>query len=105
MHALGHRAYGPIGGREAGCAGGLNLEGRLRANMRVLGRAWRQSHCRHQVTVSVRSTNVERVVCESCGHVSVHFVSDLDSEVDRTSFARPGDQYPDSPPGKHKAED
>ncbi|MGH8951676.1 MAG: hypothetical protein ACRDX9_09645 [Acidimicrobiia bacterium] len=43
------------------------------------------------------------MVCESCGHVSVHFVSDLDSDVDRISFARPSDHYPESPPGKHKA--
>lgn len=60
--------------------------------MRVWSRAWRQSRCRHSVTVSVGSTGVERVVCEACGHVSVHFLSDMDSEVDRARFARPGER-------------
>ena len=70
--------------------------------MRVLRRTWRQSRCRHLVTVSVRSAGVKRVVCESCGHVSVHFLSDLEGDVDRISFARPSDNYPDHPPGRHK---
>ncbi|HEX6145347.1 MAG TPA: hypothetical protein VF083_01125 [Acidimicrobiia bacterium] len=60
--------------------------------MRVLSRAWRQSRCQHSVTVSVCSTGVERVVCESCGHVSVHFLTDMDSEFDRARFARSGER-------------
>jgi hypothetical protein len=40
----------------------------------------------------VGSTGVERVVCEACGHVSVHFLTDMDSEFDRTRFARPGER-------------
>jgi len=63
--------------------------------MRVWSRAWRQSRCRHSVTVSVGSTGVERVVCESCGHVSVHFLTDMDSEFDRARFARPGERDPE----------
>ncbi len=70
--------------------------------MRVLSRKWRQRRCSHRVTVSVRSTGVERVVCEECGHVSVHFLSDLDGEVERTSFARPSDREGDQAPGRHK---
>ena len=60
--------------------------------MRVWSRAWRQSRCRHIVTVSVWSTGVKRVVCESCGHVSVHFLTDMHSEFDRARFARPGER-------------
>ncbi|HVR80252.1 MAG TPA: hypothetical protein VMS99_17915 [Acidimicrobiia bacterium] len=37
------------------------------------------------------------MVCESCGHVSVHFVSDLAGEVERDRFARPVERVE----GKH----
>jgi hypothetical protein len=91
---LSRLAYGPDGAIDHAVGVGLNLEGRLREVMRVWSRAWRQSRCRHTVTVSACSTGVERVVCESCGHVSVHFLSDSDtySEVDRSRFARPGER-------------
>jgi hypothetical protein len=29
--------------------------------------------CRHQETIVVRSSGMERIVCESCGHVSFSF--------------------------------
>ena len=63
--------------------------------MRVWSRAWRQSRCQHSVTVSVCSTGVERVVCESCGHVSVHFLTDMDSEFDRAwqGMRQPGSAF------------
>jgi len=57
--------------------------------MRVLRRHRRQAKCPHRATVSVQSAGIERVVCESCGHVSVHFLTGLAGEVDRTRFARP----------------
>jgi len=57
--------------------------------MRVRRRHRRQTNCQHRKTVSVQSSGVERVVCEHCGHVSVHFLSDLAGEVERTRFARP----------------
>lgn len=60
--------------------------------MRAMTRAWRQKHCRHAVTISTTSAGVARDVCESCGHVTVNAVADLDSEVDRASFARPAER-------------
>ncbi|MGH8915913.1 MAG: hypothetical protein ACRDZM_15540 [Acidimicrobiia bacterium] len=55
--------------------------------MEVLRRI-RQDRCAHRVTMTVKSAGIERVVCEACGHVSVHFLSDLSGEVDRDRFAR-----------------
>ena len=57
--------------------------------MDVLRRMRRQDRCAHSVSVTVQSTGIERVVCEACGHVSVHFLSGLTGEVDRDRFARP----------------
>lgn len=65
--------------------------------MRVQRRLRRQDKCAHRSTVSVQSSGVERVVCESCGHVSVHFVADLAGEVERDRFARPVERVE----GKH----
>jgi hypothetical protein len=56
--------------------------------MDVLRRLRRQERCAHAITVSVRTAGIERVVCEACGHVSVHFLTDLTGEVDRDRFAR-----------------
>jgi hypothetical protein len=56
--------------------------------MRARFRLRRQDNCPHRVTVAVRSGGIERRVCESCGHVGVHFLADLSGEVERTSFAR-----------------
>ena len=57
--------------------------------MRVRRLLRRQDRCAHRSTVSVRSSGVQRVVCESCGHVSVRFLSDLAGEPERDRFARP----------------
>lgn len=57
--------------------------------MDVLRRMRRQDKCAHSVSVTVQSTGIERVVCEACGHVSVHFLSGLTGELDRDRFARP----------------
>jgi hypothetical protein len=57
--------------------------------MDVLRRIRRQDRCAHRVTLTVQSAGIERVVCEACGHVSVHFLSGLSGEVDRDRFARP----------------
>lgn len=56
--------------------------------MRVQRRHRRQNKCPHRTTVSIVSSGVQRLVCESCGHVSVHFMADLGGEVERTRFAR-----------------
>jgi len=60
--------------------------------MRARRRNWRQNNCQHRVTVAVRSGGIERRVCETCGHVSVHFLADLSGEVERSRFARPIDR-------------
>ena len=57
--------------------------------MRARRRHRRQNNCSHRVTVAVRSGGIERQVCESCGHVGVHFLADLSGEVERSRFARP----------------
>jgi hypothetical protein len=31
------------------------------------------ARCRHEKTIVVRSSGMERIVCESCGHVSFSF--------------------------------
>jgi hypothetical protein len=69
--------------------------------MRVQRRLRRQGKCAHRSTVSVQSSGVERVVCETCGHVSVHFVADLAGEVERDRFARPVERVE----GKHLVPD
>lgn len=40
--------------------------------------------CGHLQTIVVTSVGVQRVVCESCGHLSFHFVSPLTD--DRKKF-------------------
>jgi hypothetical protein len=57
--------------------------------MDVLRRMRRQDRCAHAVALTVQSIGIERVVCEACGHVSVHFLGGLTGEVDRDRFARP----------------
>lgn len=57
--------------------------------MDVLRRKRRQDRCAHVVTLKVQVSGIEREVCESCGHVSVHAVSGLTGELDRDRFARP----------------
>jgi hypothetical protein len=68
--------------------------------MDVLRRLRRQERCDHAVTVSVQTAGFERVICEACGHVSVHFLSDLTGDVDRDRFARSIDRE-----GKHQREE
>ncbi|GEM_PF-3348803 len=75
--------------------------------MDVLRRIRRQDRCAHTVTVAVQSSGIERVVCEACGHVSVHFIASLSGAVDRDRFARaieregkhvrPEDEHEDEP--------
>ena len=37
-----------------------------------LNRLW-ATNCKHERTIVVRSTGMERIVCESCGHISFAF--------------------------------
>lgn len=75
--------------------------------MRVVIRTWRQSRCRHRVTVSVHTMGFERVVCEACGHVDVRAATqsvDDDTEVDRAVFARSVDLDGGPVSGRHTAD-
>lgn len=47
--------------------------------------------CTHATTIAVTATGIERIICESCGHVSVRFLDDLISEAERDAFAREAD--------------
>jgi hypothetical protein len=48
--------------------------------------------CAHADSITVNTVGVQRVICETCGHVSVNFIDDLGGEVSRTAFAREADQ-------------
>lgn len=48
--------------------------------------------CAHTDTLSTLSMGIERVVCETCGHLSVHFHNSLTGPIDRERFARPADE-------------
>lgn len=61
----------------------------------------RRARCEHRETVSVKTAGIERVVCEACGHVSVRFLSDMDGQVERESFARPSEREAEA--GRHRA--
>jgi hypothetical protein len=50
-----------------------------------------QAKCSHAETAAVRSTGIERIVCEACGHVSFSFQTESDAEIEREMFARPID--------------
>lgn len=47
--------------------------------------------CSHTESISVYSAGVQRVICESCGHLSIRLVKGLTIPVERSMFARPAD--------------
>ena len=55
---------------------------------------WRRNHrsnpenCSHSGAITVRSTGIERIVCETCGHVSIRFETAANDEFQRDVFAR-----------------
>ena len=44
--------------------------------------------CAHSRSILVRSTGVERSVCEKCGHISFNFLDESSGKADREQFAR-----------------
>ena len=52
----------------------------------------RPDQCRHESTLTVTATGVSRSICETCGHISVSFVSEVSGPVTRRHFARPADE-------------
>jgi len=57
----------------------------------------RPGGCLHESALSVTAAGVERSICETCGHVSVRFVSAITGPVYRDLFSRPADQAAESP--------
>lgn len=57
----------------------------------------RSGQCPHEVRLAVTAAGVERSICETCGHISVQFVSEMSGPVTREHFARPADGILDEP--------
>lgn len=49
--------------------------------------------CFHPSTLSTTTAGLERIVCESCGHLSVRYLGGLEYPADRRQFARPADRF------------
>jgi len=54
--------------------------------------------CAHSATIVVNSSGLDRSICESCGHVSVSFNTDITGEVSRSAFAREADERHETMP-------
>lgn len=67
--------------------GGLTQHVRVMVHFAVGGR----SPCTHPETVTTVTAGIERIVCETCGHVAVLLQSELEGDLDRSRFARPAD--------------
>lgn len=48
--------------------------------------------CPHTETLTTATAGLERIVCESCGHLSFNFPEVLSGPVHRRWFARPADR-------------
>ena len=48
--------------------------------------------CVHAKSIVVNTVGLQRLICETCGHVSVKFTDDTSNEVRRTAFARNADE-------------
>lgn len=55
-----------------------------------------RTDCRHQTTVTVRNSGIERTVCETCGHVSFQPRESLSGSADRRMFERAIERTPGS---------
>ncbi|MEX1124564.1 MAG: hypothetical protein WD895_01965 [Acidimicrobiia bacterium] len=68
-------------------------------------RARQLSDCPHTETLITTTAGVERIVCESCGHLSFHFPEVLSGPVHRRWFARPADYVAPAKPIHEPADD
>lgn len=57
----------------------------------------RSGECRHETALSVTAAGVERSICETCGHIGVRFLTEMEGPVFRNLFARPADLAVESP--------
>lgn len=51
----------------------------------------RLGECAHDTALSVVAAGVERSICETCGHISVRFLTEMEGPIFRNRFARPAD--------------
>lgn len=57
----------------------------------------RAGQCLHETTLAVTAAGVQRAICETCGHISVRFLRELEGPVFRNRFSRPADEAVESP--------
>lgn len=57
----------------------------------------RPGECLHETALSVTAAGVERSICETCGHISVRFLNEMEGPIFRNRFARPADVAAESP--------
>ena len=54
--------------------------------------------CQHTETLTTATAGLERIVCETCGHLSFNFPEVLSGPVHRRWFARPADRVVETQP-------
>ncbi len=47
--------------------------------------------CLHEETLTTITCGLQRIVCESCGHVGVRYIRPIAGPIDRRRFARQAD--------------
>ncbi|CAN5793956.1 hypothetical protein BH23ACT4_BH23ACT4_00310 [soil metagenome] len=47
--------------------------------------------CLHEQTLTTITCGLQRIVCESCGHVGVRYIRPISGPIDRRRFARQAD--------------
>lgn len=57
----------------------------------------RPDGCPHETALTVAAAGVERSICETCGHIGVRFLSEMEGPIFRNRFARPADLAEGSP--------
>ena len=57
-----------------------------------------RDRCAHQAMLTVTSAGLDRLVCEACGQVNVHYRSGLTGLIERKMFSRPADEQPATKP-------
>ncbi len=62
----------------------------------VSNRTWEAQSCAHRDSLVTTCGSLVRIVCESCGHISLRPHGGLRGPVDRERFARPADALHDT---------
>jgi hypothetical protein len=52
----------------------------------------RRGECEHAQTVTVISDGLERVICETCGQVTLRYESMISGDIQRSQFSRLADR-------------